>query len=308
MSKPLAFSTMYAQQERFADGAEFVRYVASMGYDAIEISHSTSAAKFQQIIDAKILPVTSVHQPAPFVRFANGRSNPKLNLASTDEDERKAAVEHATESIRWAARIGAKRSVCHLGAVGDGGEQFDEELRMRRMFDAGQAEDPEFAQLREAARLKRAANAEAALIAARRSLLALVQEAEPAGITIGIENRYHFHEIPHPLEYDQLLEGLSLEQAGYWHDVGHGEVLHRLGFIDRAAWLDHNSARCVGAHLHDVRGIGDHRAPGDGDVDWAYIVAGVQHLPAFTLEVNQHQPDEVVRGAVGFLEGLGLGH
>ena len=67
-----------------------------------------------------------------------------------------------------------------------------------------------------------------------------------------------------------------------------------------------NSARTIGAHLHDVVGIGDHRAPGDGDVDWSYITAGLGHLDRYTLEINQHQSDERVRGAIGFLEGVGL--
>lgn len=306
MPKPLALSTMYAQQDRFENGAAFARYAAEAGYDGIEISHSTRAEKFEAVIADGALPVTSVHQPAPWAKHSDGRSNTKLNLASTDEAERRAAVGFAVESIRWAGRIGAKRSICHLGAVGDVGEQYDEEQRMRRMFDAGQAARPEFAERRAAAQARRAVGAEAAVVAARRSLLELVAAAGPFGITIGLENRYHFHELPHPREYDVILDGLSLEQAGYWHDTGHAEVLHRLGFIDRHEWLDHNGSRCVGAHLHDVLGIGDHRAPGDGDIDWGYIVAGLKRLPSYTLEINQHQPDEAVRGAIAFLQGIGL--
>ena len=70
--------------------------------------------------------------------------------------------------------------------------------------------------------------------------------------------------------------------------------------------MNHNRDRCVGAHLHDVLGIGDHRAPGDGDVDWGYVVEGVGHLPGFTLEINQWQPDEAVKGAIPFLASIGL--
>ena len=66
------------------------------------------------------------------------------------------------------------------------------------------------------------------------------------------------------------------------------------------------SGRCIGAHLHDVSGIGDHRAPGDGDVDWGYIVRGLQHLPKYTLEINQHQADDRVAGAIAFLGSVGL--
>ena len=304
--KPLALSTMFAQQARFDDGAAFVRFARDAGYDAIEVSHSTDAAKFQQCIDCGDLPITSVHQPAPRALHSDGRHNGKLNLAALDEDERNAAVEHARESIAWAARIGAARSVVHLGHVEVGGEMLPAEFRMRRLFDSGQADVAEFGECREAAMAARAATAERHVEAARRSLRELIETAERHRITIGIENRYHYHELPHPAEYEVILDGIAPELAGYWHDTGHAEVLHRLGFIDRHAWLDALSGRCVGAHLHDVSGIGDHRAPGDGDVDWGYIVAGLKHLLAYTLEINQHQGDELVRAAPAFLASIGL--
>lgn len=305
--KPLALSTMYAQQDRFADGGDFARYAAESGYQAIEISHSTPAAKIEQIIAAGVLPITSWHQPAPYEKRTNGRGNPSANFASVDAAERAEAITYAKRSIEWAARASATRFVVHLGAVSEVYEQFEEELEMRRMFDSGRADGPRFATLRETAKQKRAAEAEPYLARARESLLELVRLAEPHSIAIGLENRYHYHEIPAPDEYEQLLDGLTIEQAGYWHDVGHAEVLHRLGFIDNREWLDRWSDRCIGAHLHDVSGIGDHRAPGEGDVDWSYVVAGVKHLPRYTLEINQHRPDEAVRDAPAFLASVGLG-
>ena len=304
--KPLALSTMYAQQERFADGADFARFAADAGYDAIEISHSTSEAKLRQILEANVLPVTSVHQPAPWLAHSDGRGNSHLNLASVDPVEREGAVAYALKSIEWAGAIGVDRLVVHLGQVSDVPEMFEEELEMRRMFDSGRADEPRFAECLAGAIARRKLGAEANVAMARQSLGELVSEARRHGIAIGLENRYHFHEIPQPDEYEVLLEGFSLDEAGYWHDVGHAEVLHRLGFNDRDTWLDTLSDRCIGAHLHDVSGIGDHRAPGDGDVDWRYLTAGLRHLPKYTLEINQHQPDEQVRGAIGFLEGVEL--
>lgn len=304
--KPLALSTMYAQQERFQDGAEFARYAKGAGYDAVEVSHSTSREKLEQILVDRSLAVTSFHQPAPWVRRENGRGNSSANLAAVDESERAAALDFARESLAWAARTGATKLVVHLGQVSDVHEQFEEELEMRRLFDSGQAADPRFPELREQAIARRRRESGPYLDAARRSLRDLVAAAEPLGIAIGIENRYHYHEIPHPEEYDWLLAGFAREQAGYWHDTGHAEVLDRLGFIAKRAWLDRLSGRCIGAHLHDVIGIGDHRAPGDGDLDWSYIVDGLRHLPAYTLEINQHQPDEKVIAAIGFLRGLGF--
>lgn len=304
--KPLALSTMFAQQERFADGAEFARFAAAAGYDAIEISHSTPVEKIERILGSAVLPVTSVHQPAPWVRHSNGRGNSHCNLAALDADERQAAIDYAVKSIEWCARIGANRLIVHLGHVGEVVEQFEDELEMRKMYDSGRAEDERFLELREAVSRRRRDEAEPYLDGARKSLIELVRAAEPHHITIGVENRYHYHEIPHPGEYEQVFNGLDPEQAGYWHDVGHAEVLHRLGFIERYDWLNGWSNRLVGAHLHDVIGLGDHRAPGDGDVDWDYIVAGVGHLPGYTLEINQHQTDDKVREAIPFLERIGL--
>jgi sugar phosphate isomerase/epimerase len=304
--KPLALSTMFAQQPRFEDGAAFARFAAAAGYDAIEISHSTPSAKIAGIRVAAVLPITSVHQPAPYERLPNGRGNPSLNLAALDDAERRAAVAAAARSIDLAAEVGARRVVVHLGHVGEPTEQFEEELALRRAFDAGERIGPRVASLRTALCSRRAADAEPHLAAARRSLEDLVALARPRGITIGIENRFHYHEIPHPDEYAFLLEGFDPQEAGYWHDVGHAEVLHRLGLIDRDAWLSRWSTRCVGAHLHDVEGIGDHRSPGDGDVDWAPIVRGLGHLDSFTLEINQYQPDERLRQAPEFVASVGL--
>jgi hypothetical protein len=301
--KTLALSTMYAQQERFADGGVFARYAAAAGYDAIEVSHSTPPGKLQQILDAGVLPVTSVHLPAPWVRHADGRGNADLNLASLDAAE----VETHRESIAAVARTGALRVVVHLGQVTDEHGPFAEERELRAILSAN-AGDPRAPELRATAIAKRAAAAEAHVAAARQSLLELVRVAEPEGIAIGVETRFHYHEIPHPREFEVILEGVAPEQAGYWHDVGHAEVLHRLGFIDRHAWLGLLTERCVGAHVHDVRGpASDHQAPGAGDVDWAYVAAGLGRLHGLTIEINQWQPDEGVSGAPGFLRSAGLG-
>jgi len=302
----LALSTMFAQQARFEDGAAFANFAAEAGYDAIEISHSTPAEKIEGIRRSGRLPIVSVHQPAPFERLPNGRGNASLNLAALDDEERRAAVAAAQRSVALAAELGAPRVVIHLGHVGPSDHQFDEELALRRAYDAGERSGERVEELRSALIARRAAAAEAHLAAARRSLEELVAFARPRHVAIGIENRYHFHEIPHPGEYDALFEGFEPGEVGYWHDVGHAEVLHRLGLIDRHSWLGRWSGRCIGAHLHDVDGIGDHRAPGDGDVDWHYIVEGIRHLASLTLEINQHQPDARVRGARGFLERIGL--
>jgi sugar phosphate isomerase/epimerase len=152
----------------------------------------------------------------------------------------------------------------------------------------------------------RAAQAPEHLEVARVSLEVLVEYASRHGVAIGIESRLNYHEIPHPAEAVELLAPYSNHEAGFWYDVGHCEVQSRLGMIEHASWYPTIGDRIIGAHLHDVRGILDHRGPGNGTLDWEIIAA---HLPADalrTLEIDQNEPEDLVAGARAFLEGRGV--
>ena len=229
----------------------------------------------------------------------NGRRNSSLNLASLDDDERLAAIHFTKRTIDHVASVHARYVVVHLGAVG--GEMFESERNMRKMFDSGDRSrattGPGTRRRWSVARRKRRSIIERA----RDTLAELVDHARPRGIAIGIENRLHHHEIPLPDEALDLLAPYPNDVAGYWHDVGHAEVQSRLGYIDKRAWLDALSERTIGAHLHDVEGIGDHRAPGLGDVEWDYIAAGIPEGALRVLEINQREPDDAVAGAISFL-------
>ena len=126
-------STMYAQTARFDDGAEFARFAQDAGYDAIEISHSTPAEKIEAIHAANILPIASVHQPAP-LRQVGGRPNSNLNLAAIDEDERKLAVFHTLDSIRLAGEVGADAVIVHLGHLGGTSRAWAGDREARRLI------------------------------------------------------------------------------------------------------------------------------------------------------------------------------
>jgi sugar phosphate isomerase/epimerase len=76
--------------------------------------------------------------------------------------------------------------------------------------------------------------------------------------------------------------------------------------IEHASWFGAAGDQIIGTHLHDVRGILDHRGPGNGTLDWEMVAA---HLPAGavrTLEIDQHEPDELVARASAFLRKRGI--
>ncbi|MCH8994813.1 MAG: hypothetical protein IH959_07565, partial [Chloroflexi bacterium] len=62
-----SLSTMWAQQERFADMHDFVRAAQSLGYDAIEVSHLTAEAPFERLLDGAGVSLSGIHAPAPKV-------------------------------------------------------------------------------------------------------------------------------------------------------------------------------------------------------------------------------------------------
>jgi sugar phosphate isomerase/epimerase len=299
-----SLSTMFAQQERFADMHDFARAAQAFGYDAIEVSHSTDAPRFERLIDGSGARLSSIHAPAPKVQVG-GKSNSALNLASLDEEERGLAVEHTKASIDHAASVEAGFVVVHLGAVGKN-EMLESERKMRRLFDAGAQSGEEFESLRRETLERRAELAPPYLERAGQSLAELATHASERGVAIGLENRYHHHEIPLVDEAVALLAEYPPQLVGYWHDVGHAEVQARLGYVDKLAWLDALGPRALGCHLHDVLGIGDHRAPGRGDVEWDYIARGLPATALRVFEINQREPDEAVANAPAFLRERGV--
>ena len=301
----LSLSTMWAQQERFiADMHAFVRETLALGYDAIEVSHSTPLAQFDRLRSHPDVPISSIHAPAPLVRLDDNRANSSLNLAALDDAERRAAIDYTKHTIDLTRDAGGKFVVVHLGGVGS--TMFDAERELRRLYDSGTHEGDRVEELGAECHMKRHREAGPWLEKARETLRELVEYAAPIGIAIGVENRLHYHEIPQAEEADDLLVDHRPEDAGYWHDVGHAEVQARLGLVEKRLWLDINGPRTIGAHLHDVDGLADHRAPGRGDVEWGYIRAGLPATALRVFEINQSQPPESVAAAIPFLRERGV--
>ncbi|MER3421530.1 MAG: hypothetical protein C4290_13845 [Chloroflexota bacterium] len=299
----VALSTMWAQQERFvADPVAFARVARDAGYDGIEVSHVTGLKELEGLLQQDILPILSLHAPTPRLP-ARGRSNGSLNLAAVDEDERREAVVHTLRTIAYAAAAGAQYVVVHLGGLP---AMLPAERRLRELYHAAQIASAAADTARAEAYRERAIAVPPHLAAARRSLAEIAREAAARGVTIGLENRLHFHEIPSAEETITLLADYPPHEVGYWHDVGHAEVQGRLGLIDPRAVLTALAPRLVGAHLHDVRGITDHRAPGTGDVDWRYVAAALPPDAARTLEIDQREPEPLLAEALRVLRAHGV--
>lgn len=301
----ISLSTMWAQQPRFVEDMHaFVHVTRALGYDAIEVSHSTPEVPFKRLLDFHQVPISSIHAPAPLVRDATDRANSKLNLAALDDDERLEAIRYTKASIDYTKEVGGKFVVVHLGAVGN--EMFDAERELRRLYDSGTRDGARVEELREECHRLRREQIDPWLEMASQTLGKLAAYAGEREIALGIENRLHYHEIPQPEEARWLVDDYAPDAVGYWHDVGHAEVQDRLSLVDKRLWLDTNGPRCNGCHLHDVTGLADHRAPGNGDVDWTYIRDGIPAGALRVFEINQSQPEADVAAAIPFLRDRGV--
>lgn len=279
-----------------------------LGFDAIEINHSMDhthvAAIRSQLSVAGSLPVSGVHAPAPLDRDPSGRWNRDLNLAATNEAERELAVSFVRSSIALASDIGARYVIVHLGEVGEG--ELKGEQALRRLYERGETSGAEWDRANSDAVESRAILAPRYLIQARRSLYDLALTADKSNVTLGLECRLHYHQIPLPGEAVDLLADYRYETVGYCHDVGHAEVLNRLGMVPLASWFHQLGDRLVCSHMHDVLGIRDHRAPGNGDVDFAALASLIPPGAGRTLEIDEQESDDEVARGLALLREIGV--
>lgn len=301
---------MWSQGRFRGDGAAaddmdaFARAAARLGFPNVEINYVVPPEGVEALLDNQHVGIVSLHSPTPRIKTDDGRLSDSLNLASPDEEERKLAVQRARVTIDYAARAGARFVVVHLGSIGS--HVFEEERALRKLYDEGVRTDDEVEALRRSAEERRREGAPAHFPQARRSLAEIAQYASARGIAIGLENRYHYHELPDVDEMQGLLRDYPRDVVGFWIDIGHAEVLDRLGFIPRHRWLNELADRCIGSHVHDVDGLADHRAPGQGTADWDHYAAKLPPQAPRIFEINQKVPEDQVEASISFLRSRGV--
>jgi sugar phosphate isomerase/epimerase len=172
----------------------------------------------------------------------------------------------------------------HLGSVRM--ESYTD--RLIEMAKAGQQNTREYVQLKLQAVKTRDKRVPKFLQRTRECMKEIVDYAGERGVQLGIEGRFAFEEIPSEREHLQLLEEFKHPHVGYWHDFGHIQVKHNLGFLDHAEWLAAVAPRFMGGHLHDtIWPDQDHRAPFTGGIDYDRLIP---ILPKETLLVFEMSP------------------
>lgn len=225
--------------------------IAAHGFEAVELFatrthfdyHSSAAvADLQQWIAEAGLVLHSVHAPIA-ESFVGGRWGPALSLASADNDARARATAEAERALHIARRIPVAVLVVHMGLPRT---QPRDESRVG----GGDTR-----------------------AAARRSIEALYQAAEPLGVRIAVEvipnELSRAGSLVHFVEED--LEGSTI---GICLDFGHAHLDGDLGDA-----IETVSEHLIATHVHDNRGRNDdHLLPFEGTIDWPAALTAVQKV------------------------------
>ncbi len=307
----LALSTAYfTLRTPEPDGEEIVRGALDLGFRALEIDYRVTDAQMRRmgpVLLREDVALVSVHHPFPRDPEADPRTAHAAGplLTSIDPDERRAAVRQAFETLARAADMGVGAVVVHVGRV-DLPPDVDA-LRLEAMCREGLRESPEYEALRSRVAEARAAAAPAHRDATLSSLDRVAGEAVRRGLWVGLENRYHPPEIPDRAEMETIFRELEGAPLGYWHDTGHAASQVLLGFLgSHTELLEAFRDRLLGIHLHDARGLDDHLAPGEGELDFTALAPLLREEARRVLEVHPRSPARALERAREMLEEAGL--
>jgi len=132
------------------------------------------------------------------------------------------------------------------------------------------------------------------------SLDRLMSHAERQGVILGLENRFHYHELPTPDVFETLLTEFKGGPIGYWHDTGHAHTNELLGIIAPGTLLEAFGENLIGMHWHDARGLDDHLVPGQGEIDFNALKPYIQKDLPIVIELKPGTPHQEVNKSIQF--------
>jgi sugar phosphate isomerase/epimerase len=291
---------------RVTQGEEIAEGALELGLDGIELEYRITETQLRQMRPRlkKDLSVLTIHNYFPYPdNLPNAKPSGDLFLlSSSDKDERLKAIRYSIRTLEHAYDLGAKAVILHLGKV-DMPNLISE---IRGLMGKGKAHQDERLAFINRQRRERRSMHQQHLDAVLFSLDTLNKEAEQKGLLLGIENRYHLHEIPDFDEIETILEQFHGGNIRYWHDAGHAFAQESMGIISQKDLLTAYSEMLIGVHLHDAEGLNDHRAPGQGEVDFDQIKSFLKPSHIRILEVHSDVGEKDLRAGIQHLKSSGV--
>ena len=265
-----------------------------LGFERVELGHGIRISLMEGVLRAVergVVQISSLHNYCPLPVEIMGASPDCYVYSSPDPRERERAVRQTLQTIDFAARFGAKFVVLHLGRV----PIDDYTSKLVKMAEVGMHLSRGYVSLKLESVKKRQAQAEGFLARAKECLTRVAAHAAARGVTLGIESRHSYEEIPTEREMLAIMDEFKVPHVGYWHDFGHVHVKHNLGYLDHLEWMTAIAPRLVGCHLHDTQWPGrDHQPPFTGDVPYDELLALLPKETLFVFEMSPRKTREEI--------------
>jgi sugar phosphate isomerase/epimerase len=297
----LALSTMW-----WGEGDEppevWVERTLALGLSSVELDYRRpphTLGRLREVMAASGLGASSMH--APFPCPPGEAPLRQADLAADDDMARRHAETLVGRTLEEAASWGISVIVLHAGDIRP---LASLSYKLKGLFSSGAA-DQDLVPLRNDLKKRRAQEAPRRLEQIRRALARLVPRAQQLGVTIALETRADYHDLPALGEMGALLDEFW-PAVGYWHDIGHAFRQDVLGFCLQEEWLRRYAGRTLGMHLHDSRGLTDHLPPGQGDIPYAQLAPLFPAQARRVLEIQTVHDADKVRAGLSYLQSLGV--
>ena len=256
---------------RHIHGEALIDEILALGIGAVELGYDTRidlVPGIRKRIAEGAIKANSVHVFCP-VPVGAPRGHPELyTMAATDPRTRQGAIQHTTNTLRFAAEVGAKCAVCHAGNV-----EMDHLSRVLWDLSAsGRQFTSSFEKTKMKLQIERDKRAPKQIQLLEDSITRILPVLEETGVSLCFENLPTWEAIPSEVEFEQLLRRFNHPRLRYWHDIGHGQIRQNMGFINLERWLERLSPWLAGMHVHDVVPPAmDHVMPPRGQVDFGRL-------------------------------------
>lgn len=249
-----------------------LKKISKLGFEYVELGHGIRLPLtdgIQAAFAEGVVKISGLHNFCPLPVEITRAAPDCYQFSSHRPTERERASKLTFQTIEFAARLQAKYVVLHLGHVPM--PRITRELAA--LAEDGQYLSRKYVKKKVAAVRQREKRAPGYVERVKTVLKPIIEHAEKHGILLGIESRQNYEEIPSEREMVQLLDEIDSPNVGYWHDFGHVQTKHNIGWLDHAEWLERISPRLIGCHLHDCGWPDhDHQVPFTGGVDYDRLI------------------------------------